>query len=370
MSEISWKFLSSVSTEILTGSHGCSYQTGSKGELRRYLNDPNPPTATSSSNDHNNSTDPRPNNGRQGHMLNRMSDLVNRIRSRSQSSTSSGSKTKKRKMERVKEHRIQVRWSHWNKAKCELMPVKQKNGGGNRYIVYTDPPSLLLGELKQKAIDLFFPSGKNKYGGSADILSFTLCDATQAPVHEFPWDETLNDYLKENGLYASTTYFYLRSKQKGISEYVNGNVNDDSDSQSESANNRVICDVRKCTYEEGDTCIRCEQNTEYEQSLIADHRSATVCKGQPNEMDTEGNEQQLIAVESSSTSHKEHISLTLEEMRRQRVAYLSLSGNLEEENSDSTAQATELADTTQVHNENRNQGQPENGESTCMESTD
>ena len=167
-------------------------ETRLKGELRRHLNDPNPPTATSSSNDHNNSTDPRPDNGRQVRMLNRMSDLVNRIRSRSQSSTSSGSKTKKRKMDRVKEHRIQVRWSHWNKAKCEFMPVKQKNGGGNR----------------------------------------------------------------------------------------------------------------------------------------------------------------------------------LEEMRRQRVACLSLSGNLEEENSGSTAEATGLADTTQVHNENRNQGQPENGESTCMESTD
>ena len=49
---------------------------------------------------------------------------------------------------------------------------------------------------------------------------------------------------------------------------------------------------------------------------------------------------------------------------------MSLSGNLEEENRDSTAEATELADTTQAHNENRNQEQPENGESTCMESTD
>ena len=165
------------------------------------------------------------------------------------------------------------------------------------------------------------------------------------------------------------TYFYLRSKQKDISEYVNGNVNDDSDSQSESANNRVICDLCKCTYE-GGTCIRCEQNSEYEQSFIADHRSATVCKGQLNEMDTQGNEQQLIAVDGTSTSHEEHIPLTLEEMRRQRVAYLSLSGNLEEENSDSTAEATELADTTQVHKENRNQEQPGNGESTCMESTD
>ena len=86
----------------------------------------------------------------------------------------------------------------------------------------------------------------------------------------------------------------------------------------------------------GDTCIRCEQNTEYKQSLIADHRSATVCKGQPNEIDTQGNEQQLIAVDGSSTSHKEHIPLTLEEMRRQRVAYFSLSGNLEEESSSST----------------------------------
>ena len=228
----------------------------------------------------------------------------------------------------------------------------------------------MLGELKQKAIDLFLPNGKNKYDGSVDILSFTLCDATQALVHEFPWDGILSNHLKENGLYASATYFYLRSKQKDISEYANGNANDDSDSQSESANNRVICDVCKCTYEEGDTCIRCEQNTEYEQSLIADHRRAIVCKGQPNEMDTQGNEQQLFAVDSSSKSHEEHIPLTLEEMRRQRVAYLSLPGNLEEENSDSTAEATELADTTQVHNENRNQEQPENGESTCMESTD
>ena len=113
--------------------------------------------------------------------------------------------------------------------------------------------------------------------------------------------------------------------------------------------------IHECAYEEGDTCIRCEQNTEYEQSLIADQRSATVCKEQPNEMDTQGNEQQLIAVDSSSTSYEEHIPLTLEEMRRQRVAYLSLSGNLEGENSDSTAEATELADTTQVNNENGNQ---------------
>ena len=80
------------------------------------------------------------NYGRQGRMLNRMSDLVHRIRSRSQSSTSSGSKIKKRKMERVKEHRIQVCWSQWSKAKCEFMPVKQKNGGGDRYIVYIYRP--------------------------------------------------------------------------------------------------------------------------------------------------------------------------------------------------------------------------------------
>ena len=66
-------------------------------------------------------------------------------------------------------------------------------------------------------------------------------------------------------------------------------------------------------------------------------------------MDTQGNEQQLIAVDTSFTSHEEHIPLTLEEMRRQRVAYLSLSGNIDKENFDSTAEATELADTTPFH---------------------
>ena len=69
-----------------------------------------------------------------------------------------------------------------------------------------------------------------------------------------------------------------------------------------------ICGVCKCTYEEGDTCIRCEQNTEYEQSLIADHRSATVCKGQPNEMDTQVMNNNLLLLivvvhPMKSTSH-------------------------------------------------------------------
>ena len=51
------------------------------------------------------------------------------------------------------------------------MPVKQKNGGGNRYIVYTDPTSLLLGELKQKGIYLFSPAVKTDFFSEISVTT-------------------------------------------------------------------------------------------------------------------------------------------------------------------------------------------------------
>ena len=53
-----------------------------------------------------------------------------------------------------------MRWLHYKPPKKAFVPVRQKNGGGNRFIAYTndDPPR--LEELMEKASALVFPGGK------------------------------------------------------------------------------------------------------------------------------------------------------------------------------------------------------------------
>ena len=41
-----------------------------------------------------------------------------------------------------------------------------------------------------------------------------VCDTAQTVIFEFIDDGTVDSYLKEGGLYPSTTYLYLRSQQK------------------------------------------------------------------------------------------------------------------------------------------------------------
>ncbi len=56
--------------------------------------------------------------------VNRLSGVLDRIHSQS--------KGKKRKAD--KEHRIQVRWIHYDEKSKLFVPVRQKNGGGNRIV--------------------------------------------------------------------------------------------------------------------------------------------------------------------------------------------------------------------------------------------
>ena len=208
----------------------------------------------------------------------RLSGLLNRMRKGGGKESSS----KKRKV--VKEHRIQVRWLHYDPPKKAFVPVRQKNGGGNRFIAYTndDPPS--LEEIMEKASALFFPGGKSVFAGHLDEMNRWICDTTGVAIFDFleGGGGTVEDYLKSNGLYPSSTYFYLRTQPRHLS-------NDEfEDSQGippmklESAPTastathstkdvaREVCKTCSCTYEKGQTCIRCEQNPEYEESLRAD----------------------------------------------------------------------------------------------------
>ena len=62
----------------------------------------------------------------------RLSGLLDRIRGQSRG--------KKRKTD--KEHRIQVRWIHYDEQSEIFVPVRQKNGGGNQFVAYTASDSL------------------------------------------------------------------------------------------------------------------------------------------------------------------------------------------------------------------------------------
>jgi len=200
--------------------------------------------------------------------VSRLSGLLDRIRGQSRG--------KKRKTD--KEHRIQVRWIHYDKKSEVFVPVRQKNCGGNRFVAYTASEPSTVEELKQKATTLFFPDGKSAFAGPVDDMLLDICDTTQTAIIRFPGEGTIESYLKENGLYPSTTYLCLRSQHqdtffsqlKAEEENFERSVNLNTSQVASGAGKRVVCSVCSCTYLEGEECIRCEQNREYEFSRIAD----------------------------------------------------------------------------------------------------
>lgn len=109
-----------------------------------------------------------------------------------------------------KERRIQIRWIHYGEKSQAFIPVRQKNAGGNRFASYSSSEAPTVEELKNKASALSFPDGKSPFSGQAHVTLLDVCDTTQTVIFEFLGDGTVNSYLKERGLYPSTTYLYLR----------------------------------------------------------------------------------------------------------------------------------------------------------------
>ena len=141
-------------------------------------------------------------------------------------STSQGPKAKKKKMptvERTKEHRIMIRWLHFDEEKGQYLPVRQKNGGGNRFIKYlsSDPPT--LPDILERASELYFRGGKNKFAGDFNNLSTVIADSTGEQIEEFPGEGTVTNYLSHNGLCPSGTYLCLRSKRLDSSSNLPSN---------------------------------------------------------------------------------------------------------------------------------------------------
>ena len=246
----------------------------------------------------------------------RLTNLLQRVRN--------GGKSNKRA---CKEHRLQVRWLHYNRNEKSFLPVKTKNGGGKRFIVYNDADPLSLEAIKNKGAALFFPNGTSKFAGNLKDMAVVVCDTTQTAIFDFPGGGMVEDYLNANGLYPSVTHFFIRTQavqdiveefeddddilsshsdcsrqniyseestpnntsnrnhqvqssdslwQPGSEESTQKN-NIQSDNRSSSCQGlrsseaaRSMCDVCNCTYISGQSCLRCQQNDEYYASLASD----------------------------------------------------------------------------------------------------
>ncbi len=145
-------------------------------------------------------------NGSESRTVNRLSGLLQRIRNRRGGAASSN--RKKAKID--KQHRIQIRWLHYNEDKNKYAPVRNRYGGGNRYLTYMDSDPLTLQQIQDRACELFFPKGKSHFG-LLEGMSRVVTNSAGEVIYSFPGCGTIADYLNENGLYPSLTYLYLRT---------------------------------------------------------------------------------------------------------------------------------------------------------------
>ena len=248
------------------------------------------------------------NQTQQSRSVNRLSGLLDRIRKNERS---------KRRKRGGKDHRIQIRWIHYNWVKGRFDPVRQKNGGGNRFIQYSDTDPITIEDVRRKASDVFFPGGESDFAGKVLDMRLEVCDVTQKVIDNFPGDGTLSKYLDANGLYPSTTYLYLRTKPWSLctemqslanvstvaqatpqplqppainqSNHVVGQgaaassqhaVNPQSRSSFSTAR-LLICQDCSCSYEQGSFCLRCLQDEEFEKSFHADNLTLTAPPASP-----------------------------------------------------------------------------------------
>ena len=126
---------------------------------------------------------------------------------------------------------------------------------------------------------------KNNFAGHIDEMNKWICDTTGVAIFDFPGEGTVEDYLKSNGLYPSYIYFYLCTQQRHLmgDEFEDSNhveaTNTDNKSHTKLSSVTVsitacttksdymdVCNVCSCSFEEGQNCLRCEQDLEYQQS--------------------------------------------------------------------------------------------------------
>lgn len=175
------------------------------------------------------------------------------------------------------------------------------------------------------ASKLFFPEGKSVFAGSVDNMELSICNTTQTAIFYFPGEGTVDNFLKENGLYPSTTYLYFRSQpndlihaefqddllQQNAVDAVCGEPGSNISSATTTANQRIMCINCSCTYIEGQTCLICQQNSEFENCLLTDKElEQYLSPDGPN-------------FKHTHTEPEDLIPLSLAELRQRRVTTFS-----------------------------------------------
>ena len=81
-----------------------------------------------------------------------------------------------------KEKRVHIKWKRRDPIKQMDTTVSLKNGGGHRFLLCSEEDTVV--SIKQKAIELYFPNGKNKYGEEGQNCTINIQDASGVLVNE------------------------------------------------------------------------------------------------------------------------------------------------------------------------------------------
>ncbi|XP_057296222.1 uncharacterized protein LOC130625171 [Hydractinia symbiolongicarpus] len=204
--------------------------------------------------------------------------------SSSSSSTTSSSSSKSYTPRKIK--KVQVKWERYNPSREGYKIVKQKDGGGYRFIKVKVGTPLNFEELKYKALKLYFDQNDcNSYMEAESECMKSLCGPNGETLDE---DEDLWAYIERKGLFLSKCWFVLSTKSVAYdhdNEYEEAGqetFNKQNDyvetftenfchaiTEPKEISRRRICSVCHCSYI-GNQCIICIQNNEYSASCIAD----------------------------------------------------------------------------------------------------
>ena len=114
-----------------------------------------------------------------------------------------------------KEKRVHIKWKRRDSIKQMDITVSLKNGGGHRFLLSSEEDT--IASIKQKAIGLYFPNGKNKYGEEGQNCTINIQDASGMLVNE---DKLLSTFLKEIGVYTSNlVFFYTHILRSSIQNF-------------------------------------------------------------------------------------------------------------------------------------------------------
>ena len=89
---------------------------------------------------------------------------------------------KNQSVTQLRKKRVHIKWKRGDPIKQMDTTVSLKNGGGHRFLLCSEEDTIV--SIKQKAIELYFPNGKNKYGEEGQNCTINIQDASGVLVNE------------------------------------------------------------------------------------------------------------------------------------------------------------------------------------------